>query len=264
MNRRKTHPQHESAYRVQVLDRTLGILDLLAKEGREIGPAEISEKLNLHKSTVHRLLTVLEHHKLVAKDSQNGKYALGLKLFELGSKAVARLDLGKRAEPYLRRLVESTGETAHVCVLHQGEMLSLFNVESPQTVRTPLTVGKKTPLHCTAVGKAVLAALPEAELDSLLETYVMNPYTRRTITSPRALKAELGRVRGRGYAVDDEEIEDGLKCVGAPVSDYTNRVVAAISIAGPAFRLPDEKVPAIARRVVEAATQLSLELGQPN
>jgi DNA-binding IclR family transcriptional regulator len=250
-----------SPYQVQVLDRALGILDLLADESPELGPSEVSERTGLHKSTVHRLLQVLERHRLIEKKAQNGKYRLGLRLFDLGSKAVAKLDLRERARPYLERLVLETGETAHICVLDSDRMLSIANVESPRTLRTPSTVGHRTPLHCTSVGKALLAFLPEGERNELLNKCELTAYTRRTLTKTAQLKAELKLVRQRGYAMDDEEIEEGLRCIGAPVMDYSGRVVAALSIAGPAFRLTDERIPAAARSVIRAAGELSLELG---
>ena len=251
----------DSPYQVQVLDRALGILDLLADESLELGPSEVSELTGLHKSTVHRLLQVLERHRLIEKIAQNGKYRLGLKLFELGSKAIAQLDLRGRARRYLERLVLETGETAHICVLNEDRMLSIANVESPRTLRTPSTVGRRTPLHCTSVGKAFLALLPEDEQNELIKKLKLTAYTRHTLTKPARLKAELKLIRQLGYAMDDEEFEEGLKCIGSPVMDYSGRVVAAMSVAGPTFRLTDERIPAVARSVIRAASDLSAELG---
>jgi len=251
----------DSPYQVQVLDRALGILSVLSQEGPELGPAELSVRLDLHKSTIHRLLMVLERHRLIERKSQTGKYRLGMKLFELGSKAVAQLDLRERVRPYLERLVLETGETAHVCILDGGKMLSVANVESPRTLRTPSTVGRRTPLHCTAVGKALLAFLPEGEVDGLIAECELTAFTHRTITTPARFKAELRRVRERGYAMDDEEIEDGLRCIGAPVMDYSGKAVAAMSIAGPSFRLIKERIPRVANCVMAAASELSIELG---
>lgn len=248
-------------YRVQVLDRALGILDLLSTEGPELAPAELSGQLVLHKSTLHRLLQVLEQHRLVDKNPQSGKYRLGLKLFEFGTKAVAQIDVQERVRPYLERLVCETGETAHMCILDRGEMLSLANVESPRTVRTPSTVGHRIPSHCTAAGKAVLAFLPESELNELLKKRTFKSYTRNTITSPSSLKAELQLIRKRGYAMDNEEIEDGLKCIAAPIRDYSGKVIASMSIAGPVFRITRDRASSMARSVMEAAKQLSTELG---
>ena len=251
----------DSPYQVQVLDRALGILDLLADISPELGPSEVSERTGLHKSTTHRLLQVLERHRLIEKIAQNGKYRLGLKLFELGSKAVAQLDLRGRALQYLERLVLETGETAHICVLDGDRMLSIANVESPRTLRTPSTVGRRTHLHCTSVGKALLAHLPEEEQDELIKKLELTAYTRHTLIKPSRLKAELKLIRQRGYAIDDEEFEEGLRCVGAPVMDYSGGVVAAMSIAGPSFRLTKGRMPMVARSVIHAAGELSAELG---
>ena len=251
----------DSPYQVQVLDRALGILDLLAGESPELGSSEVSERTGLHKSTVHRLLQVLERHRLIEKIALNGKYRLGLKLFELGSKAIAQFDLRERAQPYLKRLVLETGETAHICILDGDRMLSIANVESPRTLRTPSTVGHRTPLHCTSVGKALLAFLSEDEQIDLINQCELIDYTRHTITKPARLKAELKLIRQRGYALDDEEIEEGLRCVGAPVMDHSGRVIAAMSIAGPTFRLTEERIPEVARSVIRAASDLSAELG---
>jgi IclR family transcriptional regulator, KDG regulon repressor len=251
----------DSPYQVQVLDRALGILDLLAGENSELGPSEVSERTGLHKSTVHRLLQVLERHRLIEKLALNGKYRLGLRLFELGSKAMAQFDLRERAQPYLKRLVLETGETAHICILDGDRMLSIANVESLRTLRTPSTVGHRTPLHCTSVGKTLLAFVPEDEQIDLINQCELTDYTRHTITKPARLKAELKLIRQRGYALDDEEIEEGLRCVGAPVMDHSGRVVAAMSIAGPAFRLTEDRIPAVARSVIQAASELSVELG---
>jgi len=159
--------------------------------------------------------------------------------------------------------VAETGETAHVGVLRRGRTVSLTNVESPQTLRTPVTVGGVSPAHCTSLGKAILAFSPEAEIDEFIRTYGLKRYTRRTITRPAAFKRALKSVREKGYAVDDEEFEDGLKCIGAPVRDYTTKVVAAISITGPATRLTEDRMPALTSCIVKAAAELSAALGYP-
>ena len=193
-----------SPYRVQVLDRALGILELLCSDGPELTLIEFSERLRLHKSTVHRLLGVLEQHRFVEKSSSNGKYRLGLKLFELGSKAIA---------------------------------------------------------HCGAAGKALLAFLAEDEVEDLIKRRGLKAFTRNTLTTPTQLRNGLQLVRERGYAIDNEEFEEGLECIGAPVRDYSGKVVAAMSIAGPASRITEDKVPVLARSVIDAAQELSAELG---
>lgn len=250
-----------NSYYVQVLDRAVKILDCFAGEEAELGVTEISKVLRLHKSTVHRLLEALKSYGLIRQDPQSEKYFLGVKLFELGCRAVARLDLRERARPVLEQLVSETGETAHLCILDQGEVLYLEKVESPQTLRIPSQVGQRNPAHCTAVGKALLAYLSEDELDSLVRVKGLKRYTKNTIVVLGQLKKELALVRERGFSVDNEETEEGLRCVGAPVRDYTGRVIASISIAGPAFRMTDEKLSALAESVKRAAETLSERMG---
>jgi DNA-binding IclR family transcriptional regulator len=247
-------------YRVQVLDRSFHILDALAASRKEVSPAELASSLHLHKSTVHRLLIVLENQRFIRRTG-DGRYGLGTKLIEMGSRAMAQLDLVEHAAPFLRRLVEETGETAHISILSGTEMLSIANVPSRWTLTTPSTVGRRTEIYCTSVGKAVAAFLPEDSLEPLLERLPFTPHTRRTITDPVALRAELARVRKRGYAIDDEEVEEGLRCIGAPVRDYTGKVIASLSIAGPVFRVQKGRLGELSRAVVRAAADLSADLG---
>ncbi|MBA2526280.1 MAG: IclR family transcriptional regulator [Pyrinomonadaceae bacterium] len=250
-----------SPYRVQVLERSLGILKLLCSDGPELSLIELSERLTLHKSTTHRLLGVLEQHRFVEKSASSGRYRLGLKLFELGSKAIAQFDWGERARGYLQRLAFETGETAHLCILDDGEVLYLEKVEAPSTVRVPSIVGRRYPAHCGGAGKTLLAFQPEEEIEELIKRRGLKSYTRNTLTTPAQLREGLRLVREQGYAIDNEEFEEGLECIGAPIRDYSGKVVAAISIAGPAFRITEEKLPMLARSVMEVAKDLSADLG---
>ena len=257
----RTSIKDRAIYRVQVLERVFHILDALAEASSELALSELSHKLRLHRSTVHRLLVVLEGKRYVEKNPVSGRYRLGSKLLELGTKVAAGLELPAIARPFLEQLVQETGETAHMGVLRQGEVLSITNVESSRTLHTPGTVGRRTPAHCSSLGKSLLAFLPDSELRGLIEARGLNAYTVNTITRPEGLKAELQHVRERGYAVDEEEYEEGLKCIGAPVRDYSGEVIAAISIAGPASRLGEARMPALADSVVKAAVGLSGALG---
>jgi IclR family transcriptional regulator, KDG regulon repressor len=250
-----------SPYRVQVLERSLGILELLCSEGPELSLIELSERLRLHKSTTHRLIGVLEQYRFVEKSSSTGRYRLGLKLFELGSKAVAHIDWKERARRYLERLAFETGETAHLCILDDGEVLYLEKVEAPRTVRVPSIVGRRYPAHCGGAGKTLLAFQPEEEIEELIKRRGLKEYTRNTLTTPAQLRDGLRLVRQKGYAIDNEEFEEGLECIGAPIRDYSGRVIAAISIAGPTFRITEEKIPVLAKSVVEVARELSADLG---
>jgi DNA-binding IclR family transcriptional regulator len=253
--------EHGFAYHVQVLDRSLQIIDILAEADEELGPAELGERLSLHRSTVHRLLMMLEHHRLIRRNPREGKYGLGLRLFELGSRAVAQLKLTKRAEPFLQRLVEEAGETAHIAVLSGTHMLSIAYVEGPGVLRLRSAVGRQAPTHCTAVGKAVIAFHPDQALDQFVRGLSLTRYTKRTLLTRESLKSELLRIRERGFAIDDEELEEGLRCVAAPIRNYTGRVIAAMGIAGPVFRVRKAGLPRLASAIMAAARDLSIDLG---
>lgn len=255
----ESQEQKSSPYKVQVLERALGILDYIGEASSGLTLIEISLCLQLHKSTVHRLLMILEQHGLVNR--KGNRYFLGLKLFILGNKVANDLDVRKFAPAYLQQLVSETGETAHLCTLDDGRVLYLEKVEASRTVRVPSNVGGRYPIHCGGAGKALLAFLPEEELDPILRDCTFEAFTQNTATSPEQLKRELSLVRARGFSIDNEEFEEGLKCIGAPVRDHTGNVIAAISIAGPASRISDDKIQALADSVINAANNLSYELG---
>jgi DNA-binding IclR family transcriptional regulator len=265
--RRATGPRERQAggdpltgqYRVQVLDRAVAILRSLADADAELTAVEIARAVGLHKSTVHRLLVVLEHHRLVQRG--DGSYRLGTGLLELGEKASARLTLGERAGPCLRDLSAATGEGAHVTVLSDTEMLSVAHVEGRWSLQSLTRTGQRTQIHSTAAGKAVLAFLAPDLVDGLIARLPFTRLTRRTIVTPAAFKLELMRVRDAGYAMDDEEFEDGLRCVGAPIFDHRGNVVASISVAAPVFRLGRDRLALVIRLVIEAAQRLSTEIG---
>ena len=247
-------------YQVRVLDRLVAILNCFQGDRLELGVTELSKILALNKSTVHRLLEALKAHGLVVQDSESQRYSLGLKLFELGSRAVASVDVLEKSKPVLEKLVAETGETAHLCVLDDKEVLYLEKFESPKTLRIPSRVGQRNPAHCTAVGKALLAHLP-GELDSWFRSKPLKRFTANTITDLRSLREELASIREHGFSIDNEEIELGLRCVAAEVRDYSGKVIAAISIAGPSFRVTDDRIPSLAESVKRATAALSEKMG---
>lgn len=249
-----------ATYRVQVLERAVDILQVLSEDSHELTAGEVAERLSLHKSTIHRLLTVLDQHRLIRRNAETGRYTLGLRLFEFGTRAVRGLQLRDQAQPHLDQLARETGETAHICVFDRGEMVSLAYAEGSRSLRMPATVGRRTPAYCSAVGKAMLAFLPETVVDDVAAR-PLRPCTEKTLVTREALLADLRLVRLRGYAIDNEEIEKGLRCVGAPVWNYSGEVAAAVSVAGPAFRITRTRVPGIARAVIAMTRRLSAELG---
>ena len=250
-----------SPYKVQVLDRALAILDALTSVREDASLSELAEKVKLHKSTVHRLASILERHRIVERDSQTGRYRLGLRLFELGTIAMDRFNIRDRARPHLERLLYEVDETVHLCALDAGEVLYLDKMEPTRSVRMASRIGRRNPVHCTSVGKAILAHLPESEQDDILQKHGLRRLTAKTITTPAELKAEFKSIRERGYALDNEENEEGVRCIGAAILDHSGRSIAAISVSAPSFRLPMEKVPYVAGSVCRAATALSQELG---
>jgi DNA-binding IclR family transcriptional regulator len=249
-----------SRYRVQVLDRTIAVLQAVADSETHLPAADIARQLRLHKSTVHRLLVVLESYRLIKKGPE-GAYGLGTRLIELGECAIARLKLSEYAEPHLRHLAEQTGEGAHVTILNGNELLSIAHVEGRWNLQSLTRTGLRTQVHCTAAGKAILAYLSADACGDLIARLHLTRNTRRTIVKPSAMKLDLMRVRALGYAVDDEEFEEGLRCVSAPVFDHRGHVVASLAMAAPVFRLRKERVPQVARLVMAAAEGLSDDLG---
>jgi DNA-binding IclR family transcriptional regulator len=250
-----------SPYRVQVLDRALAILDTLAKERDEVSLIELSAKLQLHKSTAHRLLMILERHRMVEREPQTGRYRLGLRLFELGSLAISRFHIRDRARPYLERVLFEIEETVHFCVLDAGEVLYVDKIESSRSLRLASKIGRLDPAHCSAVGKAMLAHLPEQRVDAILKEHGLPRITATTIVTAAELKADLQAVRERGYAIDNGEAEDGVRSVGAAVLGPQGRLLGAISTSAPSFRLTVERVPAVAASICRAARAISVESG---
>jgi DNA-binding IclR family transcriptional regulator len=237
------------------------VLECVAAERNGTSLAELAVKLKLHKSTVHRLLMVLERHGLLEKLPDTGRYRLGLKLFELGSRAIAATGLREHARPFLQRVQYETEETVHFCVLEGTEVLYVEKVEPQRSVRMASAVGRRAPAYCTAVGKAMLAELSHAEAEDVIRRSGLRPLTRHTLTTPAEIHAELRVTRTRGYALDDEENEEGVRCVAAAVHDAAGHPIAALSVSGPSFRITKEKVPIVARSVMAAAADMSAQLG---
>ena len=248
----------------QVVDRVVDILEAFTRLGPELGVSDISRALGLKKATTHRLLASLRRRGIVAQDPSSRRYRLGIKLWELGQMATTQVDWLDRVRPLLQQLTDRVGETSHLAVLNDGQVLYVDKVESTRSLRMPSQVGRRLPAHCTGVGKALIAFLPEEVVRTLVARRGLPGFTANTITDLRRLEHELAAIRERGYSVDDEEIEEGLVCIGAPVRDHTSHVVAAVSMAGPSSRVRPETIAEHARAVVEVAGRMSAVLGDPN
>jgi len=248
-------------YSIQVLDRAARILDCFRLERPELRLTEITAACGLHKSTVYRLLEVMRRHHFVQFDEAAGVYRVGIRLFELGAVAMAGCGFDKYARPALEELARATGETAHLCVLRESEIVHIAKVESSFALRIATPVGGRHPAYCTSVGKAILAYLPSESLAAYLGSTELRPLTSKTITSPTLLKAQLRRIADQGCAFDDEEVHEGVRGVAAPVRDYSSEVVAAITITGPANRITRSKLPELAEKVIKAADSIAFRLG---
>lgn len=258
-NEKEQHPS--GPYKVQVLDRAVSILEILSNAEDEMSLGELTTSIGLHKSTVHRLLMVLESHRLVDKSPLYGRYRLGLKLFELGSRAVANIKLRERARPRLVWLANQVGETVHLCILDRGEILLIERIQPERSIRLSSRIGMRGRAHSNSAGKAILAHLPEGQVRAILEERGMDALTPKTITSPDALMAELALTRERGYAFDDEEAEEGVRGLAMPIFGIETGVVASISALGPAYRFDEAHRATTIQSLKTVALELSEHMG---
>ncbi len=258
MLRQKRHST--PATTVQSVRHCLQLIDALSAHERGRGVTELSGELRLAKSTTHRLLQTLVGHGYAVQDPTSGRYQLGLKFLELGALVSDRLSIQKLVRPYLQQLMEATNETAQLGVLDGHEVVYADKIESSQTIRMYSRIGRRSPLHCTALGKVLLAYQPESTLREVVRAGLAS-HTAHTLTTPRALRSELRQVQGQGYAFDDEEFEEGLRCLAAPVWDHTETVAASMGIAGPAARINPGRMPELIKLVQEAAAAVSTALG---
>lgn len=241
------------------VEKTLAVLDALGEHERI---ADISEATGIHKSTVHRILQ--DFIRLgFARVTDQGTYQGGTRILGLAGRVLARTDAAERARPELTALQHHSGGTVHFALLDGREAVYVAKVEGSKPYRMASRVGMAIPLHCTSIGKALLAALPGAEAAALLDRARLERRTPRTITDVPRLLDHLAEVRARGWSVDDEENEAGVRCVGAAVSDHTGRAVGAVSVSqltnDPASRAPDEVGPTVAA----TAREISALLGAP-
>src|SRR5665648_972070 len=248
-------------YPIKVLDKSLSILDILLQHGSTMHMTEIAEKLGLYPSTIHRILDTLRHWGYVEQDPKSQKYRLGLKVLELGMAKLHQMDRVKEATPYLKELVNQCNETVQLGVLEEGEVLYLAKEESSQTIRMISYVGKRAPLHCTSLGKVLLAYLSAEERKKILGEKVLPRLTENTITDKMELEKELGKVRERGFALDREENEKDVRCIAAPIRNYRGEVIAALSISSPIFRIDINPQNNLNEVLIKTSEKISKKLG---
>lgn len=256
---------HTSSNVSTSLTKAIAILETLA--GRpgseyELGLTEISRRSGLAKTSVHRLLTTLQLHRFVQQSPRTGKYSLGLKLYELGSTAINRLELRQAAVPAMNRLAADTGERAYLTIPWDNDVLCLEVIQGAELADRLYTPrGARLPFHAGAVARILLAFMPESEIQRIVTSRPLVSYTRKTITDPATLLDLLRREREQGYAVSVEEVSEGAWAVAAPLRDRSSIVVGALGLVGPTHRLDEDRLRKISVAVRHTASAISYQLG---
>ncbi len=244
----------------QTVLKALMVLECVADADRPLSAAEVAKRCKISRPTAYRLLSTLATRDYVTQ--VNGPYyRLGTQALSLSKKLLDSIDLPELARPYMRELGDVTNETVYLSTLQDTEILYVAKIESTQSIRTSCIIGTRNNLYSTSMGKAVLAFLPAAEQDRLIEKIELKPITARTIVHRTALVEELANIRKRGYAIDDEENEDGVRCVGAPIFDRTGHVNSAISVSAPAYRFPMSRIEEVSALVLKISGAISARLG---
>jgi IclR family KDG regulon transcriptional repressor len=249
--------------------KTMNILENLSKE-RSLGVTELSNRVTglssntrMHKSTVYRFLSSLKELGYVTQDPDTEQYSMTLKLFEIGIAVRDRMELWREAQPVIKQIAQATGETVHLATLDDDRLVYLGKIESSKSLRVSMMsrVGQSAPTYCTGLGKTLLSYLSAQRVTEILKKEKVVPFTKKTITNRAVLDRELETIRRRGYGIDDEEHEIGVRCVAAPVRDNQGNVIAAVSISVPSVRLDCRNIPRYGKIVVQAAKDISARLG---
>ena len=235
------------------------LLEILG-EKQPARPSEIVKQLALSRSNVYRLFSTLQEMGYIEKDIDL-KYNLSFKIFILGNTVLRRNQLSDVARPYMARLAEIGKENVNLGVMYEQKVLYIEKIESPHYLKLDPPIGRTDPLHCTALGKALLSGLTDREIETFLKSTKLIPYTKKTITDPKLLDRVIRNVKREGYSVDLEELNDGIHCMGAPIRDVTQRVIAAISISAPAIRRTKQKMKKLGVPLIETSLEISKKMG---
>ncbi|MFJ6324326.1 MULTISPECIES: HTH-type transcriptional regulator BhcR [unclassified Rhizobium] len=252
--------ENAAASSVQVLDRSLKLLELVAEADGAV-LTDLADQSAMAPSTVHRLLTSLAQHGMVAHDSETGAWTIGVKAFEIGTAYLRFRKLGTISRPFLKQLMEETGETANIAIEEDGDVVFISQAESHAPMRAFFRPGRRGPIHASGIGKAIISTWPDSRIASVLGDRTLQHFTEKTRDTLSALLKDLVEIRSRGWSIDDEEHTLGMRCVAAPIFDEYGDAVAGISVSGPAVRMPDAKVDALGPVVRAAAEELTKAMG---
>jgi IclR family KDG regulon transcriptional repressor len=246
---------------VEAVEKALQILEAVGAAKR-IGVLKLSQEVELPYSTVHRLLSTLAKRGYIQQESDRRKYALGPKVLELGTAFLDTVELRQVALPRMLSLSQQTRETVNLVIWNGRSAVCAEKIDSPESVTVQQTqIGRLEPLHSSGLGKAIIAFLPAAQLDEVLNSVSLVRYTRNTLVSVKALKNDLEKIRQRGFAIDDQEGVLGVRCVASPIWNYREEVLGALSLVGPSIRMSKKRVLDLGRMVREEATKISQQLG---
>jgi len=258
----KERKKSKKEYVIQSVIHAIDLLEAFKGDTDELGVTELSKKLGLHKNNVFRLLATLELRGYIEQDKQTGNYKLGVKVLELGQQFVKHLGLLRQAHPVMRDLLAKCNENIYISVLRGNSCVYIDGLEANQVVKVTSRIGNRLPIHATASGKVLLANETEDELLNYFPQEELKKFTDNTISSRKVLFEQIKQARENGYALDMEELDLGVRCVAAPIRDYTRKVVGAISVSAPSLRMDDEKIKNFfVPIVVEAAKEISHRLG---
>jgi IclR family acetate operon transcriptional repressor len=246
---------------VQSLTRGLSLLEALARAEGGLTLTDVAQRVQLAPSTAHRLLATLEKMGYVYQAGELGRWYVGLQAFTVGTSFLANRDFVAQSHPYMRRLMEQSGETANLGILDGTEAVFIDQVQCREMMRTIVKLGSRVPLHASGVGKAIFAALPDDEIEAILKVKGLPRITTNTITSPETMWSAIRVIRQRGWSFDDEEHALSTRCVAAPFYNEHAEVLGAISVAGPSSRLPDERIKQLGPLVAHIAEDLTHRLG---
>lgn len=246
---------------VPALVRGLAILERIARSRRGLTFAQLTRQFDFPKSSVHTLLLTLEREAYVQRDGDTGRYLIGAKVVSMGGTTVDGLALREKAASLLHALAAELRLTTHLAILDRDAAALVAKIEAPGHPQVATWIGKRVDVHCTSLGKCLIAYLPDDQLDRFIGGRRLLRHNENTIVSPALLKRELARTRALGYALDDEEEEIGIRCIGAPILNWEGTVAAAVSVTGSTSRIHSETLDSIAQRVKRTALAISRELG---
>ncbi len=246
---------------VQSLDRTFDILELLSQARRGLSLTDIADRLDLHKSTVYRLLAALKNRGYITQNGNRGSYKLGMEFLQLCSQYLNNLELKTEAEPYLHRLSQLTSQTVYLAILQDNEVVYIDKVEQFNSLRKYSIIGQRRPLHCTSLGKALLMGMSDQEIINVYAGKTLKALTPKTITDLSELQENIHLCRSRGWSFDDQEYSLDEQCIGAPILDYREKVIAAVSTSWLVKSSAYSTIEEMSRYVMEAAQRISQHMG---